>query len=131
MIFKRVIFSVIVVILGLMFMGGCPPEPDDHDPVITLNGNSSITIKQDTAYVEAGATATDKEDGDVKVTINGSVDSSKVGTYTITYIAIDSDGNKVRNLQTINLPILLVFLFLFEFSQSSHRITMLLMRQSN
>ena len=72
-------------------------------PVITLNGNSSIVLTKGTAYVEAGATATDKEDGDIKVTISGSVDSSKVGTYTLIYTAIDSNGNKVTKIRTVNI----------------------------
>ncbi len=50
---------------------------------------------------------------------------------TILFYAKNNSAVDVRNLQRTNLPILLVFLFLFEFSQSSHRITMLLMRQSN
>ena len=101
--FKRAIFSVIIVIIGLMFMGGCPSQPDDYDPVITLKGDSNIIIHQGEKYIEAEATATDREDGVVKVTISGDVDSSKVGTYTITYTAIDSDKNKVTETRTVTI----------------------------
>ena len=67
---------------------------DITKPVITINGNSTISITQGTPYTDAGATAEDNVDGVVKVNVSGSVDSSKVGTYTLTYTATDKAGNK-------------------------------------
>ena len=68
---------------------------DTVAPVITLNGASAVTLEFGNAYVEAGATATDNDDGDVtaNITITGSVDSSTAGTYTITYSVADAAGN--------------------------------------
>jgi len=66
-------------------------------PEITLNGLSQIAVAQDDAYTDAGvATATDNTDGDLgvgNVTTSGEVDTSLVGTYTITYSIADSSGN--------------------------------------
>ena len=69
--------------------------PDVTIPVITLVGESSITLERYTPYVDAGATATDNIDGDITssiVTIN-TVDTTKVGTYVITYNVSDGYGN--------------------------------------
>ncbi len=68
---------------------------DTTAPVITLNGSPSINLSVNTdTYNEQGATATDSFDGAVAVTIGGdTVDTSMVGTYTVTYDAQDAAGN--------------------------------------
>jgi len=77
--------------------------PDVTAPVITLNGDASITLFVDVNYEELGATATDQRDGNVNVTITGSVDTSIEGTYPITYTAIDKAGNEVIATRTVNV----------------------------
>ena len=69
-------------------------QVDTTAPVITLNGNANISIEKDSNYTELGATALDDVDGSVSVEINGTVDTSVVGNYTITYTAIDKAKNK-------------------------------------
>jgi hypothetical protein len=76
---------------------------DTTPPVITLNGQNSITIEQGTHYNDAGATAIDNIDGIVKVTIKGSVNTSKIGTYIIIYSAIDKAGNSTTQKRTIKV----------------------------
>lgn len=71
----------------------------DHDgPDIKLNGDSKITLGVDEVYKEPGVKiVVDNNDGklDVKdVTIKGKVDTSKIGTYEIEYIAFDKLSNK-------------------------------------
>ncbi len=79
------------------------PEPDKTAPVITLNGSAILTLTQGDAYHEAGATAKDDRDGAVKVTTSGTVDSNKVGTYTITYTAVDKAGNRATKTRTVKV----------------------------
>ncbi|MDT0594580.1 immunoglobulin-like domain-containing protein [Glaciecola petra] len=74
--------------------------PDTTPPVITLNGDASITITEDDTYTEAGASATDDVDGTIDVTISGSVGQS-VGTYTLTYEASDAAGNQAMVTRTV------------------------------
>lgn len=64
-----------------------PAVDKDKAPTITLNGDSSITLTVGETYTEKGATAKDDIDGDLtnKISISGSVNTNKVGTYTITY----------------------------------------------
>ena len=69
---------------------------DDVPPVITLNGNSSITLFVGDKYNESGAKAVDEKDGDLteKIEIFGQVDTSKEGNYSITYKVKDSKENE-------------------------------------
>ncbi len=76
---------------------------NNNEPFIRLNGDNPLTLTVGTSYVEQGARAIDKEGEEVKVTIIGNVDSSKIGTYIITYIAIDSDNNKVIKTREVNV----------------------------
>ena len=76
-------------------------EADTTPPVITLNGDVNLTLNVGDKYTELGATATDDKDGNVNVDINGTVDTSKTGTYTIIYTAKDMAGN----IATINRKI--------------------------
>mgnify|MGYP000846244252 FL=1 len=71
------------------YIGTLMPEA----PYITLNGSAELNHEQATSYVDAGATAADFKDGSVTVTVTGSVDADEAGVYTLTYSAIDSDGN--------------------------------------
>ena len=49
--------------------------------------------------MDKGATAKDSLDGDVTVVTAGSVDVSKIGSYTITYNVTDSAGNAAAEVQ--------------------------------
>lgn len=68
---------------------------DISAPIITLSGESRSYIKVGTAYTEPGFAASDNIDGDLtsKVQVSGSVDTSKMGTNTITYHVTDAYGN--------------------------------------
>ena len=84
---------------------------DRTAPVLSLVGDAEITIASDTAYTDAGATATDAADGDISSDITVSivynnntadtgddmavtaVDTARVGLYTITYNVEDAAGN--------------------------------------
>ena len=68
---------------------------DKDNPVISLKGNSSISIYVGKKFYDPGYTASDNCDGDItdKVVIEGTVNNSKTGTYTIKYSVTDSSGN--------------------------------------
>ncbi|HIP29111.1 MAG TPA: DUF5011 domain-containing protein, partial [Sulfurovum sp.] len=79
--------------------------PDTTAPVVTLNGESNITLIQDDVYVELGATAIDDVDANVSVVVSGDVNASTVDTYTITYTATDSSGNSASVGRTVNVEV--------------------------
>jgi len=79
---------------------------DTTVPVITLTGDATVTIEVGSTYTDAGATANDNYDGDITssiVTVNN-VDTSVLGTYTITYNVSDANGNAaVEVTRTVNV----------------------------
>lgn len=76
---------------------------DTLPPVITLSGDSSITLTVGDAYEELGASATDATDGIVEVIISGEVDTSSIGAYTITYTATDAADNSDSVTRTVTV----------------------------
>ena len=73
--------------------------PDTVFPVITINGDNPAVVELGSSYVDAGATS----DGGETVTSTGSVDTSTLGTYTITYSATDDAGNTSTATRTVNV----------------------------
>lgn len=76
---------------------------DRIDPVIELLGEARISIAAGEGYVDAGATAVDDIDGDItdKIEVTGSVNSTVVGTQTITYSVADRAGNRSSATRTV------------------------------
>ena len=64
-------------------------------PIITLNGDRTVTMTAGEDYTDLGATA----DGDEEVTVDTSnLDTNAVGTYTVSYSATDTAGyTRVEN----------------------------------
>ena len=80
-------------------------KADTTLPVITLNGNSTLTLKVGETYTELGAKATDNKDGDItsKILTAGTVNTAVAGTYTITYTVSDTSGNTATATRTVNV----------------------------
>ncbi|MFW2340598.1 MAG: immunoglobulin-like domain-containing protein, partial [Acidimicrobiia bacterium] len=76
-------------------------------PVITLIGASPQTIEVGSAYSELGASASDNFDGDLSasIVIDASVvDTSAVGSYSVTYDVTDANGNPAATAtRTVNV----------------------------
>jgi Zn-dependent metalloprotease len=91
-------------------LGMTADTDDDNDgvldiaPVITLTGSATVTHALGVVYTDAGATASDAVDGEVSVTASGTVNVNVVGTYTLTYSAVDSAGNTSTSVtRTVNV----------------------------
>lgn len=80
-------------------------QKDTEKPVITLKGNSEITLNQGDKYNDEGASATDNIDGDItsKIKVSGKVDTTKSGMYTITYTVTDKAGNRTEATRKVTV----------------------------
>jgi hypothetical protein len=76
---------------------------DTVPPVIVVTGSPTVTINLGGTYTDAGATATDNIDGDIcdQIVVDNPVDTSQVGTYTITYTVDDFAGNSTVATRTV------------------------------
>lgn len=73
-------------------------KKDTEKPVITIIGESEITINQGSEYKDSGAKANDNIDGDLtsKIKTTSTVDVKNSGTYVVTYTVSDKAGNKAE-----------------------------------
>ncbi len=80
---------------------------DHEEPHITLNGNEKINLLVGEEYKEEGAVADDNYDGDLtdKIVMEGSVDTSKEGEYSLTYTVTDSSGNSSSTGRTVTVKV--------------------------
>jgi hypothetical protein len=81
-------------------------EQDANAPVIQLRGEPTVNIVIDSPYSDAGATATDLEDGDItsRIVATNTVNRTLLGTYTVTYTVSDLSGNAAKPVvRTVNV----------------------------
>lgn len=78
---------------------------DAEAPVITLNGNVSLSLPLGQAYNEPGYTALDNCDEDLtsEVMVTNNLDVNKVGNYEIVYKVSDKNGNERTVSRKINV----------------------------
>lgn len=76
---------------------------DVTKPVITLNGDSPMTVAYGASFTDPGATASDNVDGDLSsnIVVGGSVDVNTIGTYTLTYNVQDAAGNSADEVTRV------------------------------
>jgi hypothetical protein len=75
--------------------GGCTSNcggTTNTAPVVTLLGLDPMTVIQNTVFTDPGATAFDLEDGTITPLATGTVNTSLLGAYVITYNATDSQN---------------------------------------
>ncbi|NBU71660.1 MAG: DUF5011 domain-containing protein, partial [Bacteroidetes bacterium] len=98
-IYSRTLSAVEV---GQLYQQGAPP--DTVPPVITLIGADPLEIYRGSIFTDPGATVTDNVDATRTITGTGTVDTSAVGIYTLTYTAEDAAGNlAVPVTRTVNV----------------------------
>ena len=84
------------------------PNGDSSIPVITILGDNPATVELNIdTYSDAGATASDLEDGDITssiITTGADVDESVLGSQFVTYDVTDSNSNNaVQQVRTVNV----------------------------
>jgi hypothetical protein len=73
-------------------------------PVMALNGANPVNIVVNGTYVDAGATAYDLcAQGSLSVQTYNPVDTTTIGTYTVTYTAMTANNNTGTLTRTVNV----------------------------
>ncbi len=88
--------------------GAMQSNIDNKGPEIKLNGSDTINLNVGDTYKELGVkSVVDNSDGKLNpkdVTIkSSSVDTTKIGTYEVSYIALDSLKNKTTVIRKVNV----------------------------
>ncbi|MBL0063973.1 MAG: DUF5011 domain-containing protein [Bacteroidetes bacterium] len=110
---KKQLFRISIGLftLGVIFLTGCSKNEDTTAPSITLSGDQTMTVSLpatangNSAYSEPGFSATDDEDGTItsSVTVSGTVDMNRKGSYTLTYTVADKAGNSTSVNRVVNV----------------------------
>ncbi|CAE8590303.1 unnamed protein product, partial [Polarella glacialis] len=74
---------------------------DQGVPAITLNGEPRICLTQGYSYDEYGASCNDAIEGLFLASITGQVDTEVAGSYTLTYLCMDTSGNNDTALRSV------------------------------
>ena len=73
-------------------------------PIMALNGVNPVNLMVNSPYVDAGATAYDLcAQASLTVSSNSTVNTSVLGTYTVTYSATTADGTPGTIVRTVNV----------------------------
>ena len=87
--------------------GSFESNVDHTPPVITLKGKDRITVSKGETYKDEGILSiVDDVDGTIDISsaiVKGTVDTNKVGTYTITYTAKDKLDNSSTVKRTVDV----------------------------
>jgi hypothetical protein len=96
---------------AVVVMTECPAKYNEGlvantPPVVNVLGSIAITIKKGEAYVDKGANATDKEDGDLTnriITDVSDVNVNANGVYKVIYKVTDSAGATTSAVRTVTV----------------------------
>lgn len=77
-------------------------EVENNNPVITGVKDKTIFVGEKFNSLE-GVSASDREDGELEVTVVGTVDTNKAGEYMLTYTVSDNDGGNDTKNATIKV----------------------------
>jgi len=78
---------------------------DRNAPELILTGEQSIRISKGTSFTDPGCIARDDCLGDIsdRISVTGSVDCDRVGSYVLTYRAEDDYGNTAEIQRTVHV----------------------------
>ncbi|MDB5264584.1 MAG: Penicillin-resistant dd-carboxypeptidase-like protein [Parcubacteria group bacterium] len=78
---------------------------DTIAPIITILGDNPLSLTVGIAFTDPGATSTDNIDGDLtsSIVVSGAVDTSTVGSYTLSYVVSDVAGNTATSTRLVNV----------------------------
>lgn len=108
---KKILISALICFTLISFFSIQSCKKDDAAaPSIQLTGGSTVTQSLPAAagggsWTDPGYSASDNEDGDLtgSVTVSGTVNANRKGTYSLTYSVSDKAGNPSSVTRTVNI----------------------------
>ncbi|MDA7512821.1 DUF5011 domain-containing protein, partial [Verrucomicrobia bacterium] len=77
---------------------------DTISPIITLQGDATMTIAAGDDFTDPGSSANDSFEGELTASVTGSVNTSTPGAYALTYSVSDGAGNAATEVtRTVNV----------------------------
>ncbi|MDC0266828.1 DUF5011 domain-containing protein, partial [bacterium] len=77
---------------------------DTISPIITLQGDATMTIAAGDDFTDPGSSANDSFEGELTVSVTGSVDTASLGAYVLRYNVSDSSKNAAEEVKrTVNV----------------------------
>lgn len=105
------IYKYSLILISVLFFFACEKETEGISRVtfytdLQLEGSAEMSVKQGETYVEPGYIAIENdEDVTDKVQVNGTVNTSIPGAYSLSYVATNLDGfTKTVNRLVIVVP---------------------------
>ena len=98
-------------------------EVDTTSPVIAFAEGRSFSINIGDDFVNPTPTVTDNIDNDVELNVDGAVDTSIAGDYTLTYTAIDDAGNSTTETVSVSVLTASEALLSFDFNSAVNVLT--------
>lgn len=95
--------SKLTEILDVVHQGEKALSIDTTPPTMTIVGDNPMEVSQGTPFIDPGVKVADNVDSNLTVTVVGEVNTSKVGSYTLTYSATDSAGNHATIERIVNV----------------------------
>ncbi|HQI71097.1 MAG TPA: DUF5011 domain-containing protein [Bacteroidales bacterium] len=92
---KYLLFFLIIILVS-----ACKKKDEDN-PIVTMRGDSFMTVILNDEFTDPGADAYDNNDGPLAVEISGIVNTDFAGTYYIVYSATDASGNSGQTVRTV------------------------------
>lgn len=90
-----------VVFFLIIFLVISCKKKDEDNPVVTMRGDSFMTVILNDDFTDPGADAFDNTEGALTVEISGIVNPDFAGTYYIVYSATDASGNSGQTVRTV------------------------------
>ena len=105
---KKFIYNIIPLMIALIAFNGCKKETTGGFtqvtvyPVVTIEGDKTMFVKQGETFTDPGASATlDGVDATDQLVIKSTVNTSKPGKYSVGYSMVNADGFAFEDSRTV------------------------------